>query len=201
MRNMQKPLIHRSIYCFAQSVINPNNAFSFLKEESNFSVGFFLNTLKWVLCEFYVYYLFKSDQVFFIEPWINIPVDRYRYYELFFYIPYGILAWIFTAGVVQTLATAFGGKGTFASTLNIVGITIFTPFVFIDTIDAIFMLLNAGDWNIVFNSITRSIYVIWSGILLVFGLNIIHELRTVKSTTITLLTIPLTIFVNVIFIR
>ena len=145
--------------------------------------------------------MFKTNQVFFIEPWPNIPVDRYRYYELYFYIPYGILALIFTAGIVQTLAIAFGGKGTFTSTLNIIGIMIFTPFVFIDTIDALFMILNAGDWDIVFNSITRSIYVVWSGILMVFGLTIIHKLRVIKSTIIAFLVMPLTIFVNLIFVR
>jgi hypothetical protein len=198
---MQKSLIRRSLSYFAQSVVNPPKAFSLLKEECGFSVGFFLNTLKWVLCELYVYYLFKTNQVLFIEPWLNIPADQYRYYELFFYIPYGILAWIFTAGVVQTLAIALGGKGTFANTLNIVGILIFTPFVFIDTIDAIFMILNAGDWHIVFNSITRSIYVLWSGLLLVFGLIKIHELRAMKSALIALIVIPLTIFINVLFVR
>lgn len=198
---MQKPLLRRSFTYFALSVINPKKAFSLLNEERNFSVGFFLNLLKWIICEFYVYYLFKTNQVFFIEPWLNIPIDRYRYYELFFYIPYGILVWIFTAGVVQTLATAFGGRGTFTNTLNIVGIMIFTPFVFIDTADALFVILNAGDWNIVFNSITRSIYVFWSGVILVYGLNMLHELKTVKSTIIALLVMPLTIFVNLIFIR
>jgi hypothetical protein len=172
-----------------------------MKEERTFAVGFFLNTLKWVLCEFYVFYLFKTDQVLFIEPWLNIPVDQYRYYELFFYIPYGIMAWIFSAGVVQTFSTALGGKGTFTSTLNIVGIMIFTPFVFIDTIDALFMILNAGDWNIVFNSITRSIYVIWSGVLLVFGLIEIHDMKAIRSTAIALFVMPLSIFVNVIFVR
>jgi hypothetical protein len=198
---MQKSLTRRSFFYFAQSVINPKKAFSLLKEESGFSVGFFLNTLKWVLCEFYVYYLFKTNQVFFIEPWLNIPTDQYRYYELFFYIPYGILAWIFTAGVVQTLATVLGSKGTFTSTLNIVGIMIFTPFVFIDTIDTLFIILNAGNWNIVFNSITRSIYVLWSGLLLVFGLKEIHELKTSRSIVIALFVIPLTIVVNLIFVR
>ena len=198
---MQKTLIPHSFTYFGQSVINPIKAFTLLKKETSFSVGFFLNALKWVLCEFYVFYLFKTNQILFIEPWLNIPADQYRYYQLFFYIPYGILVWIFSAGVVQTLATALGGKGTFTSTLNISGIVVFTPFVFIDTIDALFMIFNTGDWNIVFNSITRSIYVLWSGILLVFGLNIIHELKTVKSICIALLTMPLGIFVNVIFIR
>ena len=198
---MKKPLIQRSFYYFGQSVINPKKAFSLLKDESDFSVGFFLNTLKWVLCELYVYYLFKTNQVLFIEPWLNIPADRYRYYLLFFYIPYGIMAWIFTAGVVQTLATALGGKGTYTSTLNIVGIMIFTPFVFIDTIDALFIIINSGDWNIVFNSITRTIYVLWSGFLLVFGLVKIHELKVAKSAGIALFVIPLTIIVNLIFVR
>lgn len=198
---MQMPLIRRSFSYFAQSVVNPRGAFSLLKKETSFSVGFFLNALKWVLCEIYVYYLYRTNQVLFIEPWLNIPAQQFRYYELFFYIPYGILVWIFTAGVVQTLATALGGKGTYTSTLNIVGLMIFTPFVFIDTIDALFMIFNAGDWNIIFNSVTRTIYVGWSGVLLVFGLNIIHELKTARSTIIAMLVLPLTIVVNLIFVR
>ena len=197
----QTPLIRRSFRYFTQSVVNPKKAFSELKNETTIGVGFFLNTLKWVLCEIYVYYLFITDQILFIPPWLNIPAENYRYFELFFYIPYGILAWIFTAGVVQTLAKALGGRDDFTGSLNIVGVMIFTPFVFIDTIDALFMVINAGDWNIIFNSITRTIYVIWSGVLLVYGLNIIHELKSKKSVLIAFLAIPLTIIVNLIFVR
>ena len=197
----QAPLTGRSFRYFTQSIVNPKKAFSNLKYESTFGVGFFLNTLKWVLCEFYVYYLYITDQVLFIPPWLNIPADSYRYFELFFYIPYGILAWIFTAGVVQTLAKALGGRDDFTGVLNIVGVMIFTPFVFIDTIDALFMVINAGDWNIIFNSITRTIYVVWSGVLLVYGLNIILELKLKRSVLIAFLVIPLSIIVNLIFIR
>ena len=198
---MQTPLIRRSFAYFAQSVVNPQKAFSHLGQESNFSVGFFLNTLKWFLCEFYVFYLFKTNQVLFIPPWLNIPADRFRYYELFYYIPFGILVWIFNSGVVQTLATALGGKGSFMQMLNINGILIFTPFVFIDTIDFLFMFINGGDWNIVFNSITRTLYVLWSSVLLVFALKEIYKLKLTKSIFIAVLLIPLSIFINVIFIR
>jgi hypothetical protein len=200
-REMPRPLIPRAFKYFTRSVINPAKAFSLLREEKNFSVGFFLNALKWIVCEFYVYYLFTTNQVLFTEPWLNLPLDRYRFYELFFYIPYGILAWVLTAGMVQTLATAFGGRGTFTDTLNIAGIMIFTPFVFIDTIDALFMIVNSGDWHIAFNSITRSLYVLWSGVLLVIGLKIVHELKSTKSVLIALIVIPLTIFINLIFVR
>ena len=195
------PLIRRSFHYFTQSVVKPQKAFSDLKNENTFGVGLFLNTLKWVLCEFYVYYLFVTDQVLFIPPWLNIPANNYRYFELFFYIPCGILAWVFTAGVVQTLAKGLGGKDDFTGALNIVGVMIFTPFVFIDTIDALFMIINAGDWNIIFNSITRTLYVIWSGVLLVYGLNIIHELKIKRSIFVAFLVIPLTVFVNLIFVR
>jgi len=98
--------------------------------------------------------------VFFARPWLKRPAASYQYYELFFHIPYGLLAWIFSVRVLQTLAKAFGGMDSFASTLNVLGITIFTPFIFIDTIDALFMILNPGDRNIVFNSITRIVYVL-----------------------------------------
>lgn len=198
---MQASLITRSFGYFTESIFHPGRAFNRLKDENSFRVGFFLNALKWVLCEFYVYYLYKTNQVLFLAPWIHIPAGEYRFYQLFFYIPYGILAWIFTAGVIQTISITLGGKGSFTETLNIVGVMIFTPFVFIDTIDAVFILLNGGDWNLVFNSITRTLYVFWSGALLVFGLQEIHQMRIKKSIAVALLIIPLSIFINVIFIR
>ena len=198
---MHQSLIRRSFFYFAQSVVHPRRCFSLLKQESTFSVGFFLNALKWVLCEFYVYYLYATDQVFFIRPWLNIPEDQYRFYQLFFYIPVGILLWIFNAGVVQTLSTALGGKGTFTDTLNICGIVVFTPFVFIDTIDMLFIILNGGDWNIVFNTITRTLLVLYGSFLLVMGLMEMHDLKLIKSILIALIMVPLGIFVTLIFVR
>ncbi len=164
-----------------------SESFFIAKTRDRFISGFFLNTLKWVLCEFYILYLYKTNQALFIQPWLTIPEDQYRYYQLFFYIPFGILIWIFNAGVVQTLATTFGRKGTYSDTLNIIGIMIFTAFVFIDTIDYLFMFLNGGNWNVVFNSMTRVLFSLWGSIFLAIGLIENHKLKPVISIIITVL--------------
>jgi hypothetical protein len=36
---------------------------------------------------------------------------------------------------------------------------VFTPFVFIDTIDALFMILSGGNWSVVFMTTTRIVLV------------------------------------------
>jgi hypothetical protein len=86
-------------------------------------------------------------------------------------------------------------------TLNIMGIVIFTPFVFIDSLDTLFMIFNGGDWNIVFNTMTRILLVTWGSVLTVFGLMEIHELKVGKAVLIAFLGALLGIFVNVTFIR
>jgi len=194
------PII-KSFYYFAFSVIHPFKAFTLLQEEKTFFTGFFLMLLKWTLCEFYVYYLFISNQVLFLEPWLNIPADVFRYYELFYYIPFGVLMWIVIAGIAQTLSLALGGKGSFTSTLNIIGIMVFTPFVFVDSIDTTFMILNNGQWSMVFNTITRTIFVLWSAILLSIGLYVIHKLSWYKIVFTTIVTTVVSTFITIIFIR
>ena len=193
--------IGRSFLYFARCVAHPGEAFRLLQSEASFLPGFFLNALKWVLAWFYVFYLYRTNQVYFIPPWLAIPADSFRFYLLFYYIPYGIVFWILVSGVVQTLSLAFRGKGSFTATLNIVGIMIFTPFVFIDTIDALFMILNGGNWALIFNSITRSVMVAWGAALLAVGLRVIHDLSPAKSIAISILVSAFSIFVNVIFVR
>ncbi len=197
----ENQIIKRSFKYFFLSIYKPGLAFKHLQKEKSFSVGFFLNLFKWTLCELYIYYLFYSNQVLFAKPWLNIPTENYRYYELFYYIPYGILIWIFISGLAQFLSKVFGGKGTFKDCLNITGIMIFTPFVFIDTIDAIYMIINQGNWSLEFNSITRTIYVVWSLILLMTGLKVIHKIGWTKAFIISLICNGITLLINIIFIR
>ncbi len=196
----KNPIV-RSFHYFVLSIIHPFKTFKLLQEEKTFHTGFFLIFLKWTLCEIYVYYLYTSNQVLFIQPWLNIPAEVFRYYELFYYIPFGILMWILNAGLIQTLSLVLGGKGSFTNTLNIIGILIFTPFVFIDSIDTAFFVLNNGQWAIEFNTFTRMIYVIWSALLLSIGLYVIHKLSAYKIVFITILTTVLSTFITIIFIR
>jgi hypothetical protein len=193
--------LKRSLRYFAGSILHPHDVFKALGKEDSIRVGFILIAMKWILCEFYVYYLYHTDQVLFAPPWLNIPAEDFRFYELFYYIPFGFVLWILIAGLAQTLARALGGKGSFENCLNIMGIVVFTPFVFIDSADVIFMIMNQGDWSFVFNTFTRMLYVMWSTVLLAIGLNVIHRLSLAKSVSISVICSVFSVFVNVIFIR
>lgn len=198
---MENNVFKRTLRYFTQSVINPTNAFKLLSKEHSFIIGFLLMFAKWFLCEFYVLYLFLSNQELFAKPWLNIPSASYRFYELFFYIPFGVLLWILNSGIIHILAVTSGGKGSFKDSLNINGIAVFTPFVFIDTIDVIFMIINGGNWNILFNSITRSIFVIYGIILLSVGIHTIYNIRWIKSIIISILCSGIGTLICIIFIR
>ena len=190
-----------SLKYFKRSVLYPHQVFKNLKDETSIKIGFILIALKWGLCEFYVYYLWSTNQVLFAEPWLNIPAEVFRYYQLFYYIPFGFIVWILDAGLAQTLARSLGGTGTFENCLNIMGIIVFTPFVFIDSVDALYMILNQGNWSFTFNTITRLLYVFWSTLLLWIGLRVSHELSSVKSGLVSVFCNGFSILVNVIFIR
>jgi len=81
------------------------------------------------------------------------------------------------------------------------GIVVFTPFVFIDSADVVFMILNGGNWSPVFNPLTRTVYVLWSTVLLATGIHVIHGLRLSKSVVISVICNVLSVFINVIFVR
>jgi hypothetical protein len=48
------------------------------------------------------------------------------------------------------------------------------------------MILNGGNWAVVFNSITRSILVAWGAVLLVVGLRVVHALFLAKAVAIAI---------------
>jgi len=143
--DLGQSVFKRSLHYFVQSVLHPKASFRALGQEETIRVGFVLIAAKWILCEFYVFYLFCTDQVMFAKPWLNIPVEDYRFYQLFYYIPFGLVLWILISGLVQVLSKTWGGKASFEDSLNIMGIVVFTPFVFIDSLDAMFIVLNGGD--------------------------------------------------------
>lgn len=81
------------------------------------------------------------------------------------------------------------------------GIVVFTPFVFIDSADVVFVILNGGDWSPVFNPLTRTVYVLCSTVLLAIGTHVIHGLRLSKSVVISVICNLFRVLVNVVFIR
>ena len=116
----EENVFKRPLGYFARSILHPQASFKALGQEETIRVGFVLIATKWILCEVYVFYLYFTDQVMFSKAWLNIPVEEYRFYQLFYYVPFGLLLWILISGLVQVLSKMWGGKASFEHSLNII---------------------------------------------------------------------------------
>jgi hypothetical protein len=67
----------------------------------------------------YVFLIFGGGQPF--KPWLNIPLETYYEYNVFFCAPSMFLGWILAAGVVHTLSRLAVTAGTFEQTLGVFG--------------------------------------------------------------------------------
>ncbi len=67
----------------------------------------------------YIFLIFGGGQPF--KPWLDIPLDIYYRYNVFFCAPSMFLGWILAAGVVQVLSRFLSGKGTFEQILSVFG--------------------------------------------------------------------------------
>lgn len=67
----------------------------------------------------YVFLIFGGGQPF--KPWLDIPLDVYYRYNVFFCAPSMFLGWILAAGVVHLLSTLIVHRGTFEQILTLFG--------------------------------------------------------------------------------
>jgi hypothetical protein len=54
---------------------------------------------------------------------LKIPDEQYYFYQLIFYIPMFLLAWLLASGIAYVLAKAFGGVGSYDTILGGFGVT------------------------------------------------------------------------------
>jgi hypothetical protein len=62
-----------------------------------------------------------------IEPWLNIPVESYFFWEIFFIGAVTLGCWILASGVVYLLSKQAGGRGGFEDTLAMLGFAVAVP--------------------------------------------------------------------------
>ena len=102
----------------------PGKAFTALIADENrlaFSLKALLLTA--ILYTFvYVFLIFGGGQPF--KPWLNIPMEAYYKYNVFFVAPSMFMGWILAAGVVQLLAKFWKGIGSFEDNLSVLAIGI-----------------------------------------------------------------------------
>jgi hypothetical protein len=103
------------------TVVRPGKAFKDLIADSRslkFSALAVLITA--VLYTFvYIFLILGGGEPF--KPWLNIPLDRYYCYNVFFCGPSMFLGWILAAGVVHSLGIGFHFNGSFERILAVFG--------------------------------------------------------------------------------
>lgn len=101
--------------------IRPGQTFDALVSDKRMlKLGFTAVLIPAVLYTFvYIFLIFGGGQPF--KPWLDIPLDVYYRYNVFFCAPSMFLGWILAAAVVQVLSHLFNGKGTFEQTLAVMG--------------------------------------------------------------------------------
>lgn len=67
----------------------------------------------------YLFLILGGGQPF--KPWLDIPLESYYQYNVFFCAPSMFLGWILAAGVVHVISRAMGTTGTFESVLCVFG--------------------------------------------------------------------------------
>jgi hypothetical protein len=70
----------------------------------------------------YIFLIFGGGQPF--KPWLDISLELYYRYNVFFCLPSMFLGWILSAGVIQILAKLYGGQGNFEQVLLLFGFSI-----------------------------------------------------------------------------
>jgi len=57
-------------------------------------------------------------------PFLRIPSEQYYFYEIFFFIPVFIAAWLLAAGIIYLLAKASGSTGSYDALLGCLGVAV-----------------------------------------------------------------------------
>lgn len=106
---------------YLATITKPKTAFtSLVNDHRMLALSAVAVSISAVLYTFvYVFLIFGGGQPF--KPWLDIPLDEYYRYNVFFCAPSMFLGWILAAGVVQILSRVLHGKGSFEQTLAVMG--------------------------------------------------------------------------------
>lgn len=113
-------------------LVAPYKAFDRLKCTDFLWTGIFLMILRWgvtALNTVYRMYVHGSPALF--DPPFGMELQAYRYYEIFWYAPYGVMMLLVIAWIIFHLARAMtqAAELTFRKTLELVALTFFAPWL------------------------------------------------------------------------
>jgi hypothetical protein len=187
----------RFSYYYWSTVIKPGEAFRGLIKEPGFLKYSFLAVLITATLYTLVYVFLVSGGGQPFKPWLDIPVESYYQYNVFFCAPSMFLAWTLAAGVVHLLSRFITPVGTFEQTLSVFGfgISIASWSTGIHDILTSLMgavhIINQREYELALNTPTiwRTIlwillvaYVAWFIILFSKGVKAVYTVKTWQAT-------------------
>lgn len=113
---------------FFGTILDPINTFkTLLKDKSHLYYGTIAIFLTAILYTFTVMGLAAAKARIVSPAWVNIPAQQYYFWEIFFALPVFIIGWLLAAAILHLLSILFKGKGTFESTLALLGFALTIP--------------------------------------------------------------------------
>lgn len=181
------------------TILHPQKTFeALIRDERQLRFAFGAVLVMAVLYTFvYVFLIFGGGQPF--KPWLDIPLDDYYRYNVFFCAPSMFLGWILAAGVVQLISRLFSGKGTFEQTLAVMGFGIGMASWATGLHDILTSFLGAvrvidqREYEVILNSPTvwrallwvqMAVYLAWFILLFSKGIKAAHGLKNAAAILI-----------------
>lgn len=106
---------------YTGTLLRPQRTFNAITgSQSHLSKGFFaVLIMATVYTCVYIFLIFGGGQPF--KPWLDIPLDKYYRYNVFFCGPSMFLGWILASGVVHSLSRLITVTGTFEQIMTLFG--------------------------------------------------------------------------------
>lgn len=186
-----------SFWVYYKGVIfKPKTTFSLLiDDKKHLSLAFKAVLIPAILYTFvYIFLIFGGGKPF--KPWLDIPLETYYKYNVFFCAPSMFLGWILAAGVVHSTTRFFSQKGSFEQVLCVFGFGISIAswatgiHDFISSFLGAIHFINQNEYEVALNSATiwRTLlwvqmlaYLVWFIVLFSKGVKAVYGLKNFHS--------------------
>lgn len=200
-----------------RSILRPHKTFDQLvKDKNSLRYGACIILIIGFLYTITVIMLAASNAKIITPAWINIPAEKYYFWEIFFALPIFAMGWIFASSLIYLTGKVFIGQGSFDSTLAVMGFAFALPCLLTwipETIGSILfatglltqkewlgIIARPGFWR-VFADIYQFIALAWYIILFPIGAYASLKTNKFQSILIGIFSLAVTGFILFIFIR
>jgi len=184
---------------YFEAFIRPRKVFNeLLADPRSLKFGFWAMIIMAIVYTLvYVFLVMGGGTPF--KPWLDIPLDVYYRYNVWFLAPSMILGWVLAAGVVQLLSKFSGGTGSFENTLVVLGfgISIASWSTGLHDLITSFLggihVINQNEYELALNSPTvwRTLlwvlmlwYLLWFVVLFSIGVRVVQGIKAWHSVLV-----------------